>query len=46
LASGYSDEGQAQAMLALGARSFMQKPFSMAALAGQVGALLPRRASI
>jgi PAS domain S-box-containing protein len=43
LASGYSEDGQAQAMLALGARAFMHKPFSMAVLAGQVGALLPHR---
>ena len=41
LASGYSEDGQAQAMLAMGARAFMHKPFSMAALAGKVGALLP-----
>jgi len=46
LASGYSDDGQAQAMLAMGARAFMHKPFSMAALAGKVGALLPQRTVI
>lgn len=46
LASGYSEEGQAQTMLAMGAKAFLHKPFSMAALAGQVGALLPRRACV
>jgi PAS domain S-box-containing protein len=46
LASGYSEHGQAQAMLGMGAKAFMRKPFSMAALAGQVGALLPRRAGV
>jgi DNA-binding NarL/FixJ family response regulator len=43
LASGYSEDGQAQAMLAMGAKAFMRKPLSMAGLAGQIGALLPRR---
>jgi PAS domain S-box-containing protein len=44
LASGYSEDGQAQTMLAMGAKAFMRKPYSMATLAGQISALLPRRA--
>lgn len=40
VASGYSLDGDAQSMLEAGARGYLQKPFSMAALAGKVGAML------
>jgi len=40
--SGYSRDGQVQAMLDAGAKDFLAKPFNMATLAGKVGALLPR----
>ncbi|MFT3927873.1 MAG: response regulator [Myxococcales bacterium] len=40
VASGYSIDGQAQALIDRGAKSFLQKPFSMSALAQRVGPIL------
>lgn len=44
IASGYSLDGEAQAMLESGARGFLQKPFGMSVLAGKVSSLLSGRA--
>ena len=40
--SGYSHDEQVQRMIEAGALGFLQKPFSMAELAGRVGPLLRR----
>jgi two-component system cell cycle sensor histidine kinase/response regulator CckA len=44
--SGYSLDGGAQAMLDAGAKDFLQKPFTMAELAGKIGAVLTSRSRI
>lgn len=43
LVSGYSDDGEAEALLAMGAKALIRKPFSMATLAKHFSELLPPR---
>jgi DNA-binding NtrC family response regulator len=45
LASGFSADGGAQSLLSEGAKAFLQKPFTLAALAGTLSRVLaPSRA--